>query len=560
MAEKDKTTRETTDKTTGEITDKRKPEFDFIFKATFIAVVIITIITVVSILIIAFIMPQKSVQLYEADLMAVGLGIIGIAISVWAGLNIANSIERKDVENIKISVKEIQKEFANNKKEIGTVKTDIDSAKKDVKSINDDVEAMNNEKLNLYWKTFQSELLNTNQDTVSRYFYTKFSAVGYAEWNSITEMILLEQDFSQIYNNYSETSKVKKILLDKSGDSIIRAKELLKKIDAIKVEKLKELVEIYLKYRITEFHFMNGYMVEKKASYHEFKEAANGFEEICKLIEIDLEHVYEISEEIKELAVYFANSIGESYSKVTHRGDIPKDDDPEEKIMKFREEVNPYSEKAIRYLSLAVELNEQFSQREVYYRNLGCAYERKDRNNKSVGENAKNIIFNYRKALDAVISSDEDKTRVQKIYYVLLSYYHVVMKVIFKIDDKENNVFSNLQRFEAFKAEVENKVIDEDTKKYLYDFIHVSELAVLDNPRFSLNRLMYGFSMSWLIIMLLTEKVDIKSMYNANAGVKDYLSKIEECLSTVEAMHKNDDYYKELKKRYEILTEYCNKK
>ncbi len=558
MENNNKTAGETKDKTT----DKRKPEFDFIFKATFIAVVIITIITVASIIIIAYIMPQKCVQIYEADLMAVGLGIIGIAISVWAGLNIANSIERKDVENISSSVKDMQKEFENNKKEMENVKNDINSAKKKVMYIKQDIESTNNDKLNVYWKTFQSELLNTNQDTVSRYFYTEFSAVDDAKWNNITEIILLEQDFSQIYNNYGETlkEKVKIILLDKAENSIIRADILLGKIDDIENTKLKELVKIYLKYRITEFHFMNGYMVEKKASYHEFKEAANGFEEICKLIGIDLEHAYEIPQEKTELAIYFANSIGESYSKVTHRDDIPKRYEPEEKITKFREEVNLYSEKAIHYLSIAVELNKQFSQKEVYYRNLGCAYERKDRNNNSVGKNAKNIIFNYRKALDSVISSDEDKTRVQKIYKVLLSYYHVVMKVIFEIDDKENDVFSDLKRFEAFEAELENRVIDEDTKIYLYDFNRVSELAVLDNPRFSLNRLMYGFSMSWIIIMLLTEKVDIKSMYNANAGVKDYLSKIEECLRTVEVMHKNDDYYKELKKRYEILTEYCNKK
>ena len=44
--------------------------------------------------------------------------IIGIAISVWAGLNIANAIEKKEVEDIKSSVKGINEQFEKKKEYI----------------------------------------------------------------------------------------------------------------------------------------------------------------------------------------------------------------------------------------------------------------------------------------------------------------------------------------------------------------------------------------------------------------------------------------------------------
>lgn len=542
-----------------EMTGENKSELNKIFGSTRIAVIIITTITIISIIIITFIKSNNTVEKYEADLMASGLAIIGIAISVWAGLNIANSIERKDVEDIKSSVKGINEQFEDNKKEMESVKRNIEYAKKNVTDINKDVEAMRNERRDVNWNTFLLELLETCKDTVSRYFYTEFST-NPIEWKNLIEMVLLEQDFSQVYNNYSETSKVKKVLIDKAENGINRATRLEEEIGTINNPRLEKLIRIYLKYRITEFHFMNGYMVDKEKSYGEFKEAAKGFEKVCDLMEIDLQHADSISGKKLELAVYFANSIGESCSKVTHRENLPKDGALETEINRLRVEVNSYSEKAIYYLQLAIKLNKDFPQREVYYRNLGCAYERKDRNNNQFGKNAKNIIDNYREALNAVISSDEDKKNVQKIYHVLLSYYHWLMQKIFVFGDNENNVFSDLQRFEEFKASLRKDIPNGDAKRYLYDFNHVSELAVLDNPRFSINRLMYGFSISWIIVLLLNRNEEIKSKYNANSGVKYYLNEIEKCLIAVEVMQKNDDYYRDLKKRYETLTAYCNKK
>ena len=154
-----------------EMTGENKSELNTIFGSTRIAIIIITTITIISIIIITFIKSNNTVEKYEADLMASGLAIIGIAISVWAGLNIANSIERKDVEDIKSSVKGINEQFEDNKKEMESVKRNIEYAKKNVTDINKDVEAMRNERRDVNWNTFLLELLETCKDTVSRFLY-----------------------------------------------------------------------------------------------------------------------------------------------------------------------------------------------------------------------------------------------------------------------------------------------------------------------------------------------------------------------------------------------------
>lgn len=529
-----------------------KSGLNTIFIATCIAVVAIALATICSIYKIPESDSMESSEKYVADLLASGLAIIGIAISVWAGLNIANAIEKKEVEDIKSSVKGINEQFEKKKE-------DIEKAKKDVEEITQNVVTMRNERRDVNWNTFLLELLETSQDTVSRYFYEQFSETP-IEWENIIEMVLLEQDFTQIYNNYGETSKVKNVLLDKAENCINRASRLLSTVDTIKNPMLEKLIRIYLHYRITEFHFMNGYMVDKEKSYDEFKLAAKGFKESQKLLKIDLPSKkdnldFYVQRDNLELAIYFANSIGEACSKVTHRSNIPKENT--EEFESFKEEVNPYSEDAIFYLNIAVKLNEKLPQREVYYRNLGCAYERKDRNNYEFGTNAENIISNYKKALKAVISYEENKVKVENIYKTLLSYYHVWLNYTFKSINKESNIFSDKESFEIFMGNLKMKkdTLNEHTTGYLYDFNHVSELSVLDNPRFSLNRSMYGFSLSWIIVLLLVHKEEIENRFKGT--IEEYLIEIHKCVLTLELMQMSDDYYKDLKNRYEILSAYC---
>lgn len=175
-----------------EITDGYKSELNTIFKSTRIAVIIITAITIVSIIIITFIKSNNSVEKYEADLMASGLAIIGIAISVWAGLNIANAIEKKEVEDIKGLLEKLSKEISNKSNEINNTKKSIEMAENRVKTINSQVDLLRNEKQLLNYNVFLQELLSTGYDMMSKYFYNKFSEDN-IDWKELSGMVLMEQ-------------------------------------------------------------------------------------------------------------------------------------------------------------------------------------------------------------------------------------------------------------------------------------------------------------------------------------------------------------------------------
>ena len=48
-------------------------------------------------------------KIAESSLLASGIAIIGVAIAVWAGLNIANAIERKEYESLNDNINQIQR-------------------------------------------------------------------------------------------------------------------------------------------------------------------------------------------------------------------------------------------------------------------------------------------------------------------------------------------------------------------------------------------------------------------------------------------------------------------
>ena len=556
-----------------ETTDGYKSELNTIFKSTRIAVIIITTITIVSIIIITFIKSNNSVEKYEADLMASGLAIIGIAISVWAGLNIANAIEKKEVEDIKGLLEKLSKEISNKSNEINNTKKSIEMAENRVKTINSQVDLLRNEKQLLNYNVFLQELLSTGYDMMSKYFYNKFSEDN-IDWKELSGMVLMEQIFSQVYKVYGEASKDKSILIEKSNQGIKIAEDLAEKLSKASNLNQKELIKNYLQYRIADFYFMKGYMVETNQSYKQFEYAAKEYEELYKLFDINIVGVGSILNKYEkvrnpELVRYFANTIGESYSKITHN---PPDNDTQENNILYFDEC---SDKAIFYLDIAAKLNEELSEKEVYYRNLGCAYERRDEYHNEVGKNAEKIIDYYTKALKAIISYEEDKRRVQKVYHTLLSYYEVYLekKLNYEIKyDNENN--SNITELkithafasnEEFKAYIYNlrgkwskeKALRENIITHLYNFNYVSKMAVIDNPRFSLNMLMKGFSLGWIIVLWIIDKNMIEN--NFDAGIEKYLNEMHECVTALKIIKVKDcdENLEELKKRYEILSAYC---
>jgi len=185
---------------------------------TIIAISIVILLTLLVIGYLCIASPKSFDRKAEATLLASGLSIIGIAISVWAGLNIVNALERKDVEEVRNSLKET-------KEEIESANKDIEMAKENIESIAEDAEKFKEQVLiekqelemikvvqkELYHGFFLQELLRTNHDAMSRYFYNLFAKNEFLSIAEYSHLLLVEQYFSQVYLQYSERTANKNV-------------------------------------------------------------------------------------------------------------------------------------------------------------------------------------------------------------------------------------------------------------------------------------------------------------------------------------------------------------
>lgn len=488
----------------------------------------------------------------EATLLASGLSIIGIAISVWAGLNIVNALERKDLEEVqnlfKDTVENISKEAERLGKQIFEEKNKIALIKE--------------ERQNIYRGLFLQELMNTNHDAMSRYFYKCFAEYEILETADYTKLILIEQYFSQVYTQYSEKTSVKSLLLSRIEDGV-------KQIDAIlnlNNENVNLLLEKYLCFRKHEFSFLKGYILGGVQKYETFRSSARGFEEISYKFDLvlpcmneDIEDAeYRGKEEKLQVAVYFLNTIGEAYSKIIEDISLVNQyNDSKVKITK--DEMIGYAKKAIAYLKLAVKWNQRLEEREVYYRNLGCAYERMDKLMDQFGQHSKQIINNYKKAFQvAILNGESNLNRIQKIYHTLLSYYERHIKFSFGYEEGKHAFEKVSELSELLK--IIKKQRGRNVQKYLIDYRRVVELGVTDTVRGVFTHNMNGLSWTWIVVFLLSGDEVIETEYPEN--IEYYLKKINGVIEIRQIMGigENDKWYLELEKRYEILCEYLDSK
>ena len=87
-----------------------KSKFVEIAKISIIILVMILILACPVTIFIAFMKLENGVAATysEASLLATGIAIIGVAITVWTGLNIANSINRRELEELKLDSERIK--------------------------------------------------------------------------------------------------------------------------------------------------------------------------------------------------------------------------------------------------------------------------------------------------------------------------------------------------------------------------------------------------------------------------------------------------------------------
>ena len=457
--------------------------------------------------------PMSNSEKVESILLANGLSIIGMAVAVWAGLNIANSINKKEFEE---TFEKIEKKITSAESKI----TLLNNESIDVKSTLQDL--------------FLEELLKMPEiDITSKYFYKRFSQVKIPE-EVLNFFSKIEQLFYQVYVLHDAPSNMREILIEKTKQGVMlieKAKEIYSGIDCPS-DVAKDL-EAYLDYRRAEFEFYKGY----ESGYQSFISSVKRFEGLvdcfgCKpMPEYNTDFIVpkltEDSSDSFDLKIYFANTIGEAYSKIIHNYQDVIANHPNK-----NEEIQICAYKAIFYCKCAVEWSSySFEKPEVYYRNLGCAYERFDKIF-GFGVHSNEILENYKKAF-ASMKFNERPARIKNVYHTLLSYYNSYF-------NKKYNLFSKADSF-----------ITEMTDKDIVLLKEFYEYSMFAKEHFSKNNLPYvmnGFALS-----------NILKIKRINNECFNELTE-EFCLQTMELdllylrlLQVKDAYTEELQRRYDNL-------
>ena len=99
----------------------------------------------------------------EASFISTGLSIIGLALSVWGGLNIINALDKKEIDKIK-------KDFDGFKEVIKSMKSTVKKTKRSIQKNTAFEKEFN-------YQRFLQQLLISKNDAIAQYFYNEFTKV-----------------------------------------------------------------------------------------------------------------------------------------------------------------------------------------------------------------------------------------------------------------------------------------------------------------------------------------------------------------------------------------------
>ena len=160
---------------------------------------------------------------YQSSLLSNGLAIIAIAISVWAGLNIANAIERRELDKFDDKLKNSEDRLEDRLKESEEKLKKVDEIEPIVKR---------NEKIqNTLFNMFQNELLKTANDEATYWLYNQIidpNKVNIKDIDSIlSDLVVVEELFFQVYTTHTSVQKNESFRSSESKNYRITRKEII---------------------------------------------------------------------------------------------------------------------------------------------------------------------------------------------------------------------------------------------------------------------------------------------------------------------------------------------
>ena len=379
----------------------------------------------------------------DSDYIAIGITIITIAISIWAGLNIIHSLDENHVERVAARAIENSKKATEDFNGLYTRANEI---------IEDERTRKISEMQHLLYTTGEvvilkwiDELLFGDRD------FGKNSEFERRMDKYLTRLIEIEQLFRTVIRSNIPTGSNKTVITE-------RANIAIKKINDIIDEKPDERTEKYLKYRKAEFIFYTCGYKSGAEKYNACSEASD----LYLFVFEDLFGNSPFPKKNMELAQYVANTVGQISNNILAY---------EEKLksMNFKDDVLlKYKNDAKKYCKMAVDIYEENKEKgdnyenEVYFRNYGAVLENIDKinnNHANKDEILKNYEAAFKSAARGYISFPEE--RWKSVYFVYISYLYRMLLEDLKINNCPNGTlpsFADLKKVCESRSDDINKL------------------------------------------------------------------------------------------------------
>lgn len=355
----------------------------------------------------------------ESTLLSSGIAIISVAIAVWAGLNIIKALEKNNFKQLSMDVKKNNDE----RKRLA-----IDTLLNNIEGLDDE--------LNRYLYKSLSEI-EFNYQIIDAEFFSQINTV--------------ETWFQGLYKKHYQNGKI----IPENYNSVIEiVNELLPKTKELP-KQIQSKTQLYLNIRCAEIHFYLGFCGSNIDIYDHMTRAIEKYCESFPLMK-QLNYINIKKSPFTDdiiLNTYLLNTIGQAHSEIVFKC---------AKIL-TPEELAQYKSKTMNFFDLMIgslNIHDKISamQRELYYRDYGCALERV----KGVNEETIIKIANaYERALSIFLTSNEAGKKNYNVFKVYISLFHKYCDNIFVCKKDNLKELINLNNLKSSANSAEYKKIKE---------------------------------------------------------------------------------------------------
>lgn len=381
---------------------------------------------------------NKIGEIIEID----GLSMVGIAISVWIGINVYNVISRKELQKLDSKISDLEHIEG---KYIEQFKKD----KQNIRRTRDYTQSLS-------WKQYISRIYELN-DISNNDFAKKLRNVKCkVDWNGVILLQEIEILSSRVYHEHHKDSW-------KNSDDLCKwakeGRELVEKFNKNYSNEADSILLILLDYRVGDFWFYQGYCKKGKDRIDAFKKAYESFKKVAiqsGYLKGDNQTVLSPVDDLTILSVYYLNAIGECCEMIWEGYDqLNRGTEPE----------------ALEWIRKALLLLEQsangcksvFSERDVYYRNYACTIQ----NAIKAGlydENKETMLRESREnAKKALVTAPE----LEKTYRTFLSTSNAEIRFLLNIKEpKPEDTWVNhldedyLKGVKGVKDDITSRLVD----------------------------------------------------------------------------------------------------